>query len=242
MVFFYPPGGFRCLGVSEREASAGLCGHEYFYNQELQECQACSDCDGVPIASPCTTTSDAVCGPLSDSRLSQVWSAASGLPSPKARAGQQIIPGLQLSILGGEATDLLSSRDGQLTLRQHGLLWVDHNIAVKHGCRNYLQVGVRLNGSEEEVQELSSVRLEQPDRKRFQVRVHRRTCSRVVVEIFIVTIHTKIALNSLEELVFKCVIVKLKLAKKLKETETHQNKIEAVLLDDMRSIKDRVNK
>ncbi|KAL2085686.1 hypothetical protein ACEWY4_019006 [Coilia grayii] len=162
------PGGFRCLGVSEREASAGLCGHEYFYNQELQECQACSDCDGVPIASPCTTTSDAVCGPVSDSRLSQVWSAASGLPSPKARAGQQIIPGLQLSILGGEATDLLSSRDGQLTLRQHGLLWVDHNIAVKHGCRNYLQVGVRLNGSEEEVQELSSVRLEQPDRKRFQ--------------------------------------------------------------------------
>ncbi|XP_048121837.1 uncharacterized protein nell3 [Alosa alosa] len=166
------PGGFRCLGVSEREVSAGLCGHEYFYNRELQECQACSDCDGVPVAAPCTATSDTVCGPLalsSDSRLSQVWSAASGLPSPRTRAGQHVFPGLQLSVRGGEATDLLqSSQDGQLTLRQHGLLWVDHNVAVKHSCRNYLQVGVRLNGSEEEVQDLSSVRLEQPERKRVQ--------------------------------------------------------------------------
>ncbi|XP_041924527.1 uncharacterized protein nell3 [Alosa sapidissima] len=166
------PGGFRCLGVSEREVSAGLCGHEYFYNRELQECQACSDCDGAPVAAPCTATSDTVCGPLalsSDSRLSQVWSAASGLPSPRTRAGQHVFPGLQLSVRGGEATDLLqSSQDGQLTLRQHGLLWVDHNVAVKHSCRNYLQVGVRLNGSEEEVQDLSSVRLEQPERKRVQ--------------------------------------------------------------------------
>lgn len=159
--------------MSEREASAGLCGRNYFYNQELQECQACSDCDGAPIALPCTTTSDAVCGALSDNRLSQVWSAASSLPSAKSKAGQQIFPGLQLSVHGGEASDLLSSQDGRLTLKQHGLLWVDLNLAVKHSCRNYLQVGVRLNGSEEEVQELSSVRLEQPERKRFQVRVHR---------------------------------------------------------------------
>lgn len=164
--------------MSEREASAGLCGHEYFYNRELQECQACSDCDGGPVASPCTATSDTACGPLpllaSDGHLSQVWRAVSSLPSARTRAGQHIFPGLQLSIRGGDATDLLlpSSQDGRLTLRQHGLLWVDHNIAVKHSCRNYLQLGLRLNGSEEEVQDLSSVRLEQPERKRFQVRGH----------------------------------------------------------------------
>lgn len=170
------PGGFRCLGVSEREASAGLCGLDYFYNIELQECQACSDCNGVPLTTPCTASGDSVCGPLSDSRLSQSWSAITSLPSSKPRGrgqghsfGQQIFPGLQLGIHGGPPTDLLSSGpEGRLSLRQHGLLWVDHNLAVRHSCRNYLQTGIRLNGSEEEAQELSSVRLEQPERKRFQ--------------------------------------------------------------------------
>lgn len=162
------PGGFRCLGVSEREAVTGLCGHEYFYNQELQECQACSDCDGEPITVPCTAISDAVCGPFSESRLSQTWAANVALP-PARTPGTHIFPGLQLKIRGKEMSDLLSNEAGQVTFLQHGLVWLDHNFAIKHSCRNFLQVGMRLNGSqEEEGQDLSGVRIEQPDGKYFQ--------------------------------------------------------------------------
>ncbi|XP_036437792.1 uncharacterized protein si:ch211-37e10.2 isoform X2 [Colossoma macropomum] len=161
------PGGFRCLGVSEREISAGLCGHEYFYNQELQECQACSDCDGEPVAVPCTRTSDAVCGVLSENTLSQSWSALVTLPPARSKSST-VFPGLQLSIRGKGSSDLLVSHNGSLSLLQHGLLWVDHNFALKHSCRNFLQVGMRLNGSEEEGLDLSGVRVEQPERKHFQ--------------------------------------------------------------------------
>ncbi|XP_035386297.1 uncharacterized protein si:ch211-37e10.2 isoform X2 [Electrophorus electricus] len=161
------PGGFRCLGVSERELSAGLCGHEYFYNQELQECQACSDCDGGPMATPCTATSDAECGAPSENTLSRSWSGSVALPPAGARNGG-VFPGVQLSARGPEAAELLAGRDGSLGLRQHGLLWMDHNFALKHSCRNFLQVGVRLNGSEEEGRDLSGVRVEQPERKHVQ--------------------------------------------------------------------------
>uniref|UniRef100_A0A3Q3JSQ7 TNFR-Cys domain-containing protein n=1 Tax=Monopterus albus TaxID=43700 RepID=A0A3Q3JSQ7_MONAL len=160
--------GFKCLGVPEREAVTGLCGHNYFYNQELQECQACSDCDGDPVTVPCTAICDTVCGHLSESRLSQAWAAHVVLPPPKT-SGTNIFPGLQLNILGKETSDLLSNNAGQVTFLQHGLVWLDHNVAIKHSCRNFLQVGMRLNGSqEEEGRDLSGVRIEQPDGKYFQ--------------------------------------------------------------------------
>ncbi|KAL7373226.1 hypothetical protein ABVT39_001853 [Epinephelus coioides] len=162
------PGGFRCLGVSEREAMMGLCGHDYFFNQELQECQACSDCDGEPVSEPCTAISDAVCGQPSESQLSQSWRGNVAVPSAKT-SGTHIFPGLQLNIRGKERIDLLSNDAGQVTFLQHGLVWLDHNFAIKHSCRNFLQVGMRLNGSqEEEGQDLSGVRIEQPDGKYFQ--------------------------------------------------------------------------
>lgn len=163
-----PSGGFRCLGVSDRDATLGLCGHDYFYNQELQECQACSDCDGEPVSVPCTATSDAVCGPPSEARLSQSWVANVAVPPPGPSA--HIFPGLQLSIRGRESTDLLrNDGGGQVRFLQHGLVWLDQNFAVKHSCRNFLQVGMRLNGSqEEEGRDLSGVRIEQPDGKYFQ--------------------------------------------------------------------------
>uniref|UniRef100_A0A3P8SQ65 NELL (neural EGFL like) family member 3 n=1 Tax=Amphiprion percula TaxID=161767 RepID=A0A3P8SQ65_AMPPE len=160
--------GFRCLGVSEREAVTGLCGHDYFYNQELQECQACSDCDGEPVTVPCTAVSDAVCGLLSESRLSGSWVANVAVP-PARTSVANIFPGLQLNIRGKESSDLLSNEAGQVTFLQHGLVWMDHNFAIKHSCRNFLQVGMRLNVSqEEEGQDISGVRIEQPDGKYFQ--------------------------------------------------------------------------
>ncbi|KAM6953390.1 uncharacterized protein nell3 [Aplochiton taeniatus] len=163
------PGGFRCLGVSESVAAAGLCGHDYHYNQELEECQACSDCDGDPVTSACSAASDTVCGLLSESRLSQAWGSSVAMPSPRA-PGSHIFPGLQLTIRNREASGLLTNQASRLTFHQHGLLWVDHNFALKHSCRNFLQVGVRVNGSQEEDggRDLSGVRVEQPDGKYFQ--------------------------------------------------------------------------
>ncbi|TNN57163.1 hypothetical protein EYF80_032593 [Liparis tanakae] len=167
------PGGFRCLGLSQREAATGLCGRDYFYNPELQECQACSDCEGEPVSAPCTAVADSVCGHHpSEGRLSRSWAAGVGIPSAKT-SGAHIFPGLQLDIRGKEGGDLLSHAGGRLTFLQHGLVWLDHNFAVKHSCRNFLQVGMRLNGSQEEEaggggRDLSGVRIEQPDGKYFQ--------------------------------------------------------------------------
>ncbi|XP_051542775.1 uncharacterized protein LOC127434237 [Myxocyprinus asiaticus] len=161
------PGGFRCLGVSEREISAGLCGLEYFYNLELQECQACSGCDGEPVAIPCTVSSDSVCGTLSENTLTRSWAASIAVMPTKLKS-MSIYPGIQLNIRGKERSNLLTNHDGYLNLQLHGLLWIDHNFALKHSCRNFLQVGMRLNGSEEEGHDLSGVRIDQPERKFFQ--------------------------------------------------------------------------
>lgn len=161
-------GGFRCLGVSEREAPTGFCGRHYFYNQELQECQACSDCDGEPVSAPCTPTSDAVCAAPSETRLSQAWLAHVAVP-PAGASATHVFPGLQMNLRGTGTRDLLSVEAGRLAFRQHGLVWLDQNFAVQHSCRNFLQVGVRLNGSQEdEGRDLSGVRIEQPDGKFFQ--------------------------------------------------------------------------
>ncbi|XP_062335966.1 uncharacterized protein nell3 [Osmerus eperlanus] len=163
------PGGFRCLGLSEREAISGICGHDYFYNQELEECQACSDCDGGLMTLPCTAISDAVCGILlSENRLSRAWGAAVGLPCATSPSSN-IFTGLQLSVRSKDTTDLLSNQAGRLNFQQHGLVWLDHNFALKHSCRNFLQVGLRLNSSlEDEGHDLSGVRIEQPEGKFFQ--------------------------------------------------------------------------
>lgn len=170
------PGGFRCLGVSEREAGTGVCGADYFYNQELQECQACSDCDGHLASGPCTAVRDTVCtGPLLPGepvRLSQAWGASIQVPPAKSSSSGSIFPGLQLNIHSSQdASELLSMQGGRLTFQQHGLLWLDHNFALKHSCRNFLQLGMRLNGSQEEEggwRDLSGVRIEQPEGKYFQ--------------------------------------------------------------------------
>ncbi|XP_016340417.1 uncharacterized protein nell3 [Sinocyclocheilus anshuiensis] len=161
------PGGFRCLGVSEREISGGLCGHEYFYSQELKECQACSDCDGEPVGIPCTFTSDTGCGTVTENMLSQSWTASIALPPTKSKS-TSIYPGLQLNIRGKAGNNLLTNHDNYLNLQQHGLVWIDYNFALKHSCRNFLQVGIRIHGSEEEDRDLSGVRIEQPERKFFQ--------------------------------------------------------------------------
>ncbi|XP_061613842.1 uncharacterized protein nell3 isoform X2 [Phyllopteryx taeniolatus] len=162
------PGGFRCLGASQREAETGLCGHDYFFNQEIQECQACSDCDGDPVVVPCTTVTDSVCDSPSGARLSQSWSASVTVPSAR-KSGGHIFAGLQLSVRSKERSNLLSSEGGPVTFVQHGLLWLDYNVAIEHSCRNFLQVGLRFNTSQqEESQELSGVRVEQPDGKYFQ--------------------------------------------------------------------------
>lgn len=90
------------------------------------------------------------------------------VPSAKA-SGTHVFPGIQLNIRGTESDEFLSVEAGRLTFRQHGLVWLDHNFAVQHSCRNFLQLGMRLNGSQEdEGRELAAVRIEQPDRKYFQ--------------------------------------------------------------------------
>ncbi|XP_066574180.1 uncharacterized protein nell3 [Amia ocellicauda] len=160
------PGGFRCLGVSERDASAGVCGHGYFFNRELQECQACDDCLGQAVAFPCSTASDTICAVSSETKLSQSWSALVTVPPANSQA-DNIYSGLYLNIQAKEETDLTSNEDGKLIFQQHGLIWADHNFALKHSCRNFLQLSMKLNNSEEGW-ELSGIRIEQPDGKYFQ--------------------------------------------------------------------------
>ncbi|KAG8443284.1 hypothetical protein GDO86_011909 [Hymenochirus boettgeri] len=160
------PGGFRCLGVAEKDAALGLCGDQYFFNKELQECQACSECEEGVVTFPCTADSDTVCTVSSDSKLSESCSASLSLPSAKM-ANSQIFPGLNLKIKEKAQCEILSSDDHKLIFRQHGLLWADLNFAVKHNCRNFLQLSLKSNNSEEGY-ELSGSRIEQPDGKYFQ--------------------------------------------------------------------------
>ncbi|XP_051985031.1 uncharacterized protein si:ch211-252f13.5 [Xyrauchen texanus] len=156
------PGGFRCSGMSERDAFAGMCGHSYFYNSETEECQACSECDSQPVVSPCSAMSDAVCTKPSESKLSLSWSGDVDVPK-----GSEF-PNMRLHIQGNSDKSLLSCTDGQIVLHQHGLVWVDHNLALKHGCRSFVQACLRMNASEEEGWDLSGVRVEQQDGKSLQ--------------------------------------------------------------------------
>ncbi|XP_035175207.1 uncharacterized protein LOC118162876 isoform X2 [Oxyura jamaicensis] len=160
------PGGFRCLGIAEKDAALGLCGEEYFFNKEMQECQACLKCEDGMVAVPCSTVSDTVCSATSENKLSESWAANIILPSVKSGISQ-VYSGLNLKIREKLHREILSIEDTSLVFRQHGLLWTDLNFAVKHNCRNFLQLSLKLNGSEEGY-ELSGVRIEQPEGKYFQ--------------------------------------------------------------------------
>lgn len=159
-------GGFRCLGVAEKDAALGMCGEEYFFSKEMQECQACLKCEDGMVAVPCSTVSDTVCSATSTNKLSESWAANIALP-PVNSDTSQVYSGLNLKIKAKLPCEILSIEDNSLIFRQHGLLWTDLNFAVKHNCRNFLQLSFKLNGSEEGY-ELSGVRLEQPEWRCFQ--------------------------------------------------------------------------
>ncbi|XP_074841609.1 uncharacterized protein LOC142008326 [Carettochelys insculpta] len=161
------PGGFRCLGIAEKDAALGLCGEEYFFNKEMQECQACSECEDGMVAFPCSPVTDTVCSAAIENKLSESWAANVIFPSAKSGTSQ-IYPGLNLKIEGKLRSEVVSVEDNNLVFRQHGLLWMDFSFAVKHNCRNFLQLSLKLNNTEEKGCELSGVRIEQPEGKYFQ--------------------------------------------------------------------------
>ncbi|XP_074123067.1 uncharacterized protein LOC141542518 [Sminthopsis crassicaudata] len=160
------PGGFRCLGIAEKDAALGLCGDGYFFNREIQECQACWECEDGMVAVPCSAVTDTVCSAASETQLTKSWAADLQLPLAKP-ASVQVYPGLNLKLKGKMQFDIAFIEDSKLVFRQHGLLWVDLNFAVKHNCRNFLQLSIKSNSSEEG-SELSGVRIEQPEGKYFQ--------------------------------------------------------------------------
>ncbi|KAF3699023.1 hypothetical protein EXN66_Car014710 [Channa argus] len=165
------PGGFRCQGMTERDASSGTCGHSYFYNSDMDECQACNECDGEPVASPCTFTTDTICsGPAAgDSTLSLSWAGDVSLPGAKGHVLALAIPSVQLLIQGRGDAGLVSAEDGHLLLRQHGLIWLDENLSLSHGCRSFIQVCLRLNNSDgSEGHDLSGIRVEQQEGRSLQ--------------------------------------------------------------------------
>ncbi|KAM3603838.1 uncharacterized protein V6R79_002865 [Siganus canaliculatus] len=165
------PGGFRCQGMTEHDANKGKCGHGYFYNSDMDECQACNECDGEPMASPCTFTTDAVCsGPAAaDSVLSLSWAGDVSLTAAKGHSLAHNFPGVQLHIHGRSTASLVSTEDGHLVLRQHGLVWLDENLPVTHGCRSFIQVCLRLNNTDSsEARDLSGVRVEQQEGRLLQ--------------------------------------------------------------------------
>ena len=165
------PGGFRCHGMTEREANSGMCGHSYFFNSDMDECQACNECDGEPVTTPCTFVTDAMCsGPaVSDSALSMSWNGEVSLQGPKGHILAHASHGVQLHIQGRGDAGLVSTEDGRLVLRQHGLVWLDENLSVSHGCRSFIQVCLRLNNTDgSESKDLSGIRLEQRDTRSLQ--------------------------------------------------------------------------
>ncbi|XP_054625256.1 uncharacterized protein si:ch211-252f13.5 isoform X2 [Dunckerocampus dactyliophorus] len=160
------PGGFRCQGMTERDARAGMCGHGYFYNLDMDECQACAECDGEAVPSPCTFVSDTICaGPSAgDSVLSLSWAGHVSLPGAKGRMMNLASPGVPLHIRGAGDGSLVSAEEGRLLLRKHGLVWLEENLSVSHGCRSFVQLSLHLNGTDvSEGRHLSGIRIEQQE-------------------------------------------------------------------------------
>lgn len=170
------PGGFRCLGFAESDLPLGLCGYDYFFNSEMQECQACLRCDKGTVVHHCSQYSDTLCILSPGSRLSESWSTNTAVVS--LDLGQTPAhPGLNLPLQGNPSSDLVKNEGGKLVFRQHGLIWADYNLAIRHNCRNFLQFSLRLNMEaeaerEEEKEEdghvVSGVRIEQPEGKYYQ--------------------------------------------------------------------------
>lgn len=164
------PGGFRCQDMREGEAHSGMCGRGYFFNSEMDECQACNECDGDTVVSPCTFTTDTVCSghTAGHSALSQSWSGDVTLQGEKGHMLAQAFLGVQLHIQG-RGDDVVSTESGQLVLRQHGLIWLDENLSVTHGCRSFIQVCLRMNNTAgSEGRDLSGVRVEQQEGRSLQ--------------------------------------------------------------------------
>ncbi|KAJ7322233.1 hypothetical protein JRQ81_018520 [Phrynocephalus forsythii] len=160
------PGGFRCLGVAEKEAALGLCGEGYFFNQEVQECQACLMCEAGVVSFPCTLVSDTVCSTARENKLSESWAAHLIFPLKKPTASP-VYPGFDLIFKGEQECSIVVMEGSSVLFKQHGLMWADFNFAVKHNCRNFLQLSFKFNNSEED-NELSGVRVEQPEGKILQ--------------------------------------------------------------------------
>ncbi len=157
--------------MTERDANSGTCGHGYFYNSDMDECQACNECDGESMASPCTFTTDAICsGPAAgDSTLSLSWAGDVSLPGTKGHTLPHAFPSVQLHIQGRGDAGLVSAEHGRLVLRQHGLVWLDENLSVTHGCRSFIQVCLRMNNTDgSEGRDLSGVRIEQQEIRSLQ--------------------------------------------------------------------------
>lgn len=155
--------------MTERDASSGMCGHAYFYNSDMDECQACAECDGEPVSAACTFTSDTVCsGPAAgDGVLSLSWAGDISLQGTKGQALAHAFPGVQLHVQGRGDAGLVSIEDGRLVLRQHGLVWLDENVSLRHSCRSFVQLCLRVNRTDGS-QDLSGVRVEQQDGRALQ--------------------------------------------------------------------------
>ncbi|XP_077390858.1 uncharacterized protein LOC144027078 [Festucalex cinctus] len=165
------PGGFRCQGMTERDGRTGMCGHDYFYNLDMDECQACAECEGQPATSPCTFTTDTVCsGPSDgDNALSLSWTGDVSLPDTKGRVVNLASPGVQLHIRATDHESLASAEDGRLVMKKHGLVWLEQNLSVNHGCRSFVQVCLHMNASDgSESHYLSGVRIEQQEVRSLQ--------------------------------------------------------------------------
>uniref|UniRef100_A0A3B3VC86 Si:ch211-252f13.5 n=1 Tax=Poecilia latipinna TaxID=48699 RepID=A0A3B3VC86_9TELE len=163
--------GFKCQGMTVHDANSGMCGHGYFYNSEMDECQACSECDGEPVVSPCTLVTDTVCsGSVTDvPALSLSWSGDMSLKGPKGQILVHAFPSAQLHIQGRDNMGLVSAEDGQLVLRQHGLVWLDGVLSLGHGCRSFIQVCLRVNHTDgTEGRDLSGIRVEHQERRSLQ--------------------------------------------------------------------------
>lgn len=157
--------------MTERDANSGMCSQGYFYSSDMDECQACNECDGEPVASPCTFTTDTICsGPApGDTALSQSWAGDVSLQGPQGRILAHAFPSVKLHIQGRGDTGLVSTDDGHLVLRQHGLVWLDENLSVSHGCRSFIQVCLRMNNTDGfEGRDLSGMRVEQREGRSLQ--------------------------------------------------------------------------
>lgn len=161
--------------MTERDAALGMCGHAYFFNSDMDECQACNECDGGAVASPCTVSADTVCSapPPAEalSSMSLSWSGHATLPAAEGHTLDHAYHRVQLRVrVSGDSSLATVDGKGGLMLRQHGLLWLDGNLAVRHGCRSFLQAGVSINGSDglDGARDLSGVRVEQRDGRALQ--------------------------------------------------------------------------